>query len=135
MSSRSRAGYSLIELLAAIGVLAVGLLSIYASLTYSLKASRHSERLSEAVALNRQIMDLVRSRQLTVSPGRVRVDAPPFENDIAGDPPYERSVEIEPVSTDASRPESRLRRIRVSIFWNEENSERSVVFEGYQRQP
>lgn len=137
MSSRIR-GYSLIELLVAIGVLAVGLLSIYASLTYSLKASRHSDQTSQAVALNRQIMDLVRSRQLTPTPElaqRRRVDAPPFADDIAGDPPFERQVEIAPVSTDASRPESRLRRIKVTIFWMEEGGERNVVFEGYQRQP
>ncbi len=139
----SRRAFSQIELLVALGVLAVGILAVYASLTFSLKASRHSDSMARAIALNRLILDLVRSRGLDRTtaglndgPGQRRpVDAAPFAADIPGNPPFERNVQIDPVSTDASRPESALRRVKVTIFWREQGGERSVVFEGYQRQP
>lgn len=133
--------YSLLELLVAIAVIAVGLLAVYASLTYSLNASGHSQRLSEAIARNREMVDLIRSQNLTRStPG---LDDSPTGRRPMNDPPFAalpnpgqmtRNVQIDPVSTDASLPESRLRRIRVTIYW-QEGQERSFTLEAYQRVP
>ncbi|MEW6280871.1 MAG: hypothetical protein AB1758_19810 [Candidatus Eremiobacterota bacterium] len=143
MGSRLRA-FSQIELLVAVGVLAVGLLAVFASLSYSVRAGKHSQAMSCAVALNRQIIDLIRSRQYDQdTPGlndgpqtRRPVNARPFQNDIQvpeGVPDFTRNVQFERLSTDASRPESRLRRIRVSVFWSEQGAEREITLEAYQR--
>lgn len=59
MRMRSRSGFSLIEILIAIVVLAIGIMGVLGALTYGLKAGEYSSRTTQATNLSRRLLERV----------------------------------------------------------------------------
>lgn len=141
-----RRGFSQIELLVAVAVVAMGFLSLLSVLLLGFKSQTADTRMEDAVKAARQVADLARARDLLfigpsggpvaglVSAGWVDLQAPPFQNDLLPEG-FERSLEVAPLSTDPGLPESRLTTLRVSVRWFEQGQPRIVTMESWVRRP
>ena len=138
-------GFSLIEVLVATAVMSLGMLALFAAITYGVKANRHGELSGEATNLGREILALIRGRgwaddatklpMLKDAPGvRKPVDAPPFQDDLnkyAGSI-YQRNVRVERLAPLGSF-EHDLASLKVTIFWVEGKRAQQLPLETYQR--
>lgn len=128
-------------------------------LWYSIRAERNSERRSQAVFWGREMLNLVRSRNLPFSgpfptvvselndgnfddngddsgPRRA-FNAPPFGNDF-DDPMctnFQRRIEMKLLSTDPNSHLSDMAAIKVTVYWNEGASQKQVTLWAYHRRP
>lgn len=92
-TSNRRRGVSLIELLIAIGVLAVGLSGVAASLYYGHAQSKHGDDLARASQYSRMLIEIATSRNFVDTAVPIGGDGLPTEdsgvNDSDGEPPRE----------------------------------------------
>ncbi|MEW6283882.1 MAG: prepilin-type N-terminal cleavage/methylation domain-containing protein [Candidatus Eremiobacterota bacterium] len=110
MQTKSRAGFSIIEILIAIIVLAIGIMGVLGALTFGLRAGEHSDRMTQATALNRKILEMalafgawkgdgtLQNSELTPVP----INTNPYNDAFVGMSTeelerYERQVEYDPV--------------------------------------
>lgn len=140
-------GFSLVEVLFAIGVAAVGLLGLASVFITGMRANTFGKHTAEATNHARQTLEIIRSRGLafktgTMPPGpasgfnngatRVALNAtPPLQLAmLPADTRYQRSIACKRASSD---PDSYLYHyllITVSIHWEERGTPRSVSVSG-----
>lgn len=145
-----RRGFSLMEILVAVGVLAIGLLTLVGAVAYGLSVASEGEKHHQAVEHARRLIALTRARDLpytqpTVPPGptsgindapsvRRPLGAPPFAGD--GFPPdagFERNIRL-----DWDYPgyrADRLVKVTVTLYWQSKGRERSLTLTGVHKQP
>lgn len=157
-AKRRRAGVTLVEVLVAIFVVSVGMLGTLSALWYGIRSERYSERRTTGVFLCREVLNLVRSRNLpfatstfpNVASGindgnydddgddngtKRALNAPPFANDFSGSENFRRRIEMKRLSTNANSHLSRLAAIKVTVFWNEGGSEKRVTLWAFHKRP
>lgn len=151
---RSCGGFSQVELAVAILVLAVGILGVFASFAYGMQSTSHSARVSEAVGHARQLVEVIRSRNMPfqtplpppVSSGLAdpqtsewsrlkELNAPPFANDLPANSGFRRRVRVHRVSTDPTDYRYEIAEIQVTLFWREKDRQRQVEMTAAHRQP
>lgn len=92
-SSNKRRGVSLVELLIAIGVLAVGLSGVAASLYYGHAKSKHGDDLARAAQYSRMLIEIATSRNFVDTAVPIGDDGLPTPesgvNDSSTEPPRE----------------------------------------------
>ena len=149
-------GFSLVELAIAISVLAIGILGVFASFVYGLQSTNHSARLSEAVNYSRQLVELIRVRNLpflyaTLPPPPTTglndtdknsweelsaLEAPPFAHDIPPHTGFRRRIVVSRVpGSGGADYRSNLAEIRVSVQWMEKDQVREVEMVGHHKRP
>lgn len=130
----------MVELLVALAVVAVGVLGVFAALSYGMRGIKHGARMTEAVTLSRQLLERIRAENLAFDdpselrdPAAVRrpINDPPFTDLPASE--FRRNIFVRRMSNDATSHENRLMRIRVTVYWQEQGGEKHVQLEGVQR--
>lgn len=135
-------------------VLAVGILGVFASFSFSIESTRHGAHLSEAVSYNRQIIELIRVRNLpfmedlpppessglndpeTETWTRLpALNALPFANDLPENTGFRRSIQVRRVSNDVSDYRYQIAEITVTVYWMENGRLRKVRMTAHHRQP
>lgn len=130
MKRKSR-GSSLLELVVAGSIIILVLLSLIGAVAFGLEGVRSAEGHQEAVFHARRLMALIRERGYpvthVVSPGflgfqdapadRVPLDNPPFDNDFPSTTGYFRNLYTEPLSSDPTSYQSKVYRVKVTIYW------------------
>lgn len=155
-NTRKRRGLSLAEVLVAVFVVGVGVLATASTLYYSLGAAGDAERRSQAVFWGREMLDLVRARNLPFQPDvptapdpindgdydndaddsgpRRAFNAPPFALDFP-DTNFERRIEMKRLSNDPNHHLYQVVAIKVTLFWNEGATEKKVTLWSYHQRP
>lgn len=149
-------GLSMVELLIAIFVVSVGVLGTVSALWYGIRSERYSDRRSNAVYQAREMLNQIRAKNYPFIAGaltqlndgdydsaaddngpRKAFNAPPFENFYPTNPyNFERRVEIKMMSNNANSHLSDLAAIKVTLWWTEGASEKSLTLYGmHRRQP
>lgn len=142
-------GFSLVEMLVGVAVIAMGLLGLVAALAYGVRASRSSELSSLAVGHAVHLIELIRSRNLdfggySVPPNsssgindptgtRRALNAYPFSTDFEPSS-FERHIEMTRVGTSGDYLYD-VMSIKVTVYWDEGGQERSVEFEALHKKP
>jgi prepilin-type N-terminal cleavage/methylation domain-containing protein len=162
---RRKQGISLIELLIAIFVIAVGVLGTVSALWYGIRSEKYSERRSNAVSQSRELLNAMKAQQypfagsdvvnsvswLTIGShlndgdydndgdddsSRRAFNEYPFENLYpTNEFNFERRIEMKRLSNNVNNYQNDLVAIKVSIFWNEGRHEKEVTLWGYSRRP
>ncbi len=152
-----RRGLSLVEVLIAVFVVSVGTLGAVSALWYGIKTEKYAERRSSAVFLGREMLNLIRSRNLpflpTVPPvgdpindgdyddpgddngARRPYNAPPFSNDFDTDFNFERRIEMKLMSSNPNNHLSQMAGIKVTLYWVEGGAQKEVTLWGFHRRP
>lgn len=140
-------GFSLVEILIAIVVLAIGIMGVLGALSYGLHASETSEELSKAIAINRKIMEQALIVPETSDAAPVAINTPPYDQlfVVNGSSAltsedfnnYTRQVEYraldntgqnhEQVLTGSTWDTGAIRVVRVSIFYKDRRGADRVV--------
>lgn len=141
----TRRGLSLIEVMIAIGVLAIGVLAVFGTLANSVRGESQAARLNDAVLWDRQLIAVIRSSNMAfnvplpyASTGPLNdslpagIGAPFGPNFTAGDG-FSRSIAIQQISTDTSDYHSGLVQITVDVFWSDHGAQRRVELQTVQR--
>lgn len=155
---RKPPGLSLVEVLIAVFVTSVGILGTASSLYYGIRSEKQSERRTLAVYQAREMLNLIRSRNIPfANPDNLRIgspvndgnflddsdddgprqpfEAPPFGNDFSNEKNFnfERRIEMMRLSDDPNDFRFNIAAIKVSVYWTEQSSEKEVVFWAYHR--
>lgn len=150
-------GLSLVEVLIAVFVVSVGTLGAVSALWYGIRTEKYAERRTKAVFLSREMLNLVRSRNLpflpTVPPvgdpindgvyddpgddngARRPFNAPPFSNDFSSDFNFERRIEMKLMSANPNDHMSEMAGIKVTLYWVEGGAAKEVTLWGFHRRP
>ncbi len=147
-------GFSQVEVAVAVVVLAVGLLGVFASFAYGLQASNSSARLTEAVGYSRQLVEIIRARNLPFAYGLPlaansglkdpetasfrelpELNAAPFANDLPANTGFRRRITVSREVNDASDYRYRIAEVRVTVLWMERDRLRRVEMTAHHRQP
>lgn len=151
-----RRGFSLIEILIVVVVVAIALMGLMASLAFGLQASGNAERMTEATNHARRVVGIIRadatSAQTGVFPGtapytpnnalenaddseRTALNAAPL-TDLPGDTNMERNIQITYLTDPGGQPQrDNLARIQVRVFWTVKGQEHMVEMVAFQRDP
>lgn len=125
--------FSLVEVIVAIAVLAVGILSILGSMAY---ASRHRGDRGQSIRaaeLGRRVLELCRERNLPFADPiherqPVPLAAPPFEHDIPPHTGFRRVLRTRQVGPN-------LARVTLELRWRQGGSPRRLSLETMERRP
>lgn len=150
----STRGFSQVEVLIAVFVLSVGILGVLGAFAYGMEASNHSARLSEAVGYARQLVELVRSRNLpfqgslppaassglndassTTWSSLKELHAAPFAVDLPPNTGFRRLIQVSRVSNTVTDYRYDIARIRVVVFWREKNRQKQFELVAEHRKP
>ncbi len=153
-------GFSQVELAIAIVVLAVGILGVFASFAFGLQSTRFSGQMGRAIAWNRQLIEMIRVRNLAFTPGLPtsasglndpplaqagdaqtrflslnELNAPPFLNDLPLGTGFRRRIQIRRLSDDPGHHRYRIAEILVTVYWMDGGRLREVTLKALHRQP
>lgn len=143
--------FSLVEVLIAIVVFIVGISGVTSALWFGVKSSQHGTRITEATNHGRSMMEALIGRNY-IDNAAALAGTPPWPTDGSGindnDPntrrpldeapflathlpasdirSYTRNVTCERITNDDTSHEYHLARVTISIFWEENGSERKV---------
>ncbi len=162
-TSRARpGGFSQVELAVAVVVLAVGILGVVASFTFGLQSTRFSGQMSRALAWNRQLIEMIRVRNLAFTPdippstsglndgpapstgtdeARFRnlrdLNDAPFLNDLPLGTGFKRRIQIRRLGSTsaADKYRQRIAEITVTVYWMDNGRLREVTMKALHRQP
>jgi len=154
LAKRRPRGFSQVEVALAVVVLSVGLLGVFASFAYGLRSSKSSARLTEATNYGRQMIEIIRSRNLPFARGMPpppefalndppglplealpNLEAPPYANDFPPNTGFRRHVQVFREVSAASDYRYDVAEIRVRILWKEGDRTRQVEMTAHHRQP
>lgn len=128
-----RSGFSLLEVIFAIAVLAVGILSVFGSMAYASR-DQGGGRAAAAAQAGHRLLDLSRARNLPfaaplneVEP--VPLNAPPFDKAFPADSGFQRQVTMQPAQ------DGRTATMRVVMRWQETGEEKRLSLETLHRRP
>jgi prepilin-type N-terminal cleavage/methylation domain-containing protein len=134
--------FSLLEVLLAMAVLAIGGLSIVGSVIYATRMESSAGRATQALYLANQISDLCKLYNLPVTApindgvaARNPVDGPPFAGEIYANDTFRRNIRMTHLDPSGSTYRSQLYQIDVSVYWWERNQEKSVSLTAIHRVP
>ena len=147
-------GFSLIEILFAVLITAFALLGVFASFAFAINSTRFSGRMTQAVTWNRQVIELIRGRNLPFivplpPPEKSGLNDPlnlpfeklpdlnaaPFLNDLPLGTGFKRSIQVRRLSNNAADYRYTVAEITVTIFWMENGRPRNVSMKALHRQP
>lgn len=150
-------GVSMVELMIAIFVVAVGILGTVSALWYGIRSERYADRRTQAVYQAREMINLIRARNLPFQGTNLTVGSPindgdydndaddesvkkdfnaaPFGNDFDNKFNFKRHVEMKMMSTDPNNHMSQMVGIKVTLFWVDGSSEKKVTLWAYHRRP
>lgn len=151
---RRPAGFNLLEVGLAIGVLAIGVLGVLSVFSYSLESTRHAAWTAEAVGLGRQAIEEIRSRNLPFQDGPRQalnenrseawttdprsglhfLNASPLTN-LPADPNFRRKTRVLLLSTDENNYLSQIAEIQVTVYWMDKHRLRKVTTTAHHRRP
>lgn len=157
MFHQSTRGVSLIELLIATFVVSVGVLGTVSALWYGIRSERYSDRRAQAVYQAREMINLIRTRNLPflddnldlgsdINDGDYDNDgddnavwknfnAAPFADDFTNEFNFQRHIEMKAMSTDPDSHLSDLVAIKVVLKWVDGSTEKEVKLWAYHRRP
>lgn len=119
-------GFSLIELVVALGLLAVGLIGVVRLFPVGLRASHRSEVVSKATFLAQQQLEELK----LLGYDAIAAEEPAFAMSGASGK-YQWSTEIAPVEAAGLPSPNELRAATVTVQWPESNQTRSVSLTTY----
>lgn len=141
----SRRGFSLIEIVAAVAVVAIGILAICGALAFGLRGGEQGDRMNHAVAYGQRLISLLRvqNRPFATDPpvpmGREPLEAPPYQNDFPASSGFEREILMErlkPVQNGAPDDyRHNVMRVVVILHWEERGVDHSLRLETFHREP
>lgn len=153
---RSLSGLSLAEVLVATFVVGVGVLATASVLFYAIGAAGDAERRTQAVYWGREMLDLIRARNLPFQPDVPAVpdpindgnydddaddsgaqrpfNAPPFALDFP-DTNFTRRIEMKRLSNDPNHHLYQVAAIKITLYWNEGEKENKVTLWTYHQRP
>lgn len=156
-AGRNCLGLSLAEVLIAIFVVSMGVLGTTSALWYGIRSERYAERRSHAVFQAREMVNLIRARNLPFQGQNLDIgsplndgdyddnlddftskqpfDAAPFGNDFTNEFNFQRHIEMKQLSNDPNSHLNQMVAIKVILFWIDGNSERRVTVWAYHRRP
>lgn len=117
---RREEGFTLLELMIAMGILAVGLLAIATAQLWAISRTAHSRHLSQALHLAQQQMELFHATPVASLPAPCTPvptcpdPANPIQVDVADATAFTRSWLVEP-----NTPTVGITRITVSVNWTD----------------
>lgn len=120
MLSKNNNGFTIIELLVAVTILAIGLLALAGLQVTSIKGNNHANTISQATALAQEQVELIRNMPYTAV---VYPPVPPnqlVEADINGTI-YTRTTLVE-----NNIPMNDLKRVTVTVSWTSRGQNRQV---------
>lgn len=140
---RKRRGFSLVEVLFAIGVVAIGLLALMSVFITGQRANTYGKNLSDATNHARQIMEIIRSRGLAFKTGQVPPNAasgfndgttrkalnatPPLQMAMMPDEPrFTRTITTVRASNQASSYLYSMLICTVTVYWEERGVIKSI---------
>ncbi len=151
---RRPGGFTQIEIAIAVVVLAVGILGVFASFAFAIQSTRFSGRMTQAVTWNRQVLELIRVRNLPFTvplpppeesglndpPNQPfeklpDLNAAPFLNDLPLGTGFKRSIQVRRLSNNVADYRYTVAEITVTIFWMENGRPRNVSMKALHRQP
>lgn len=141
---RGRA-FTLVEILVALGVLAIGILGVTAVFIFGISSTEHGKNLSKATTYGRDILEIIRTHGLIPLAGTI----PPPASSGLNDPPsarvalnqsphgsfaqampantgFFRNIKTERASTDPTSHLYNVYKVTVTIYWKEKGVERSM---------
>ena len=137
-----RRAFSLAELMVAMLVVSIGLLSIAGAVIYSTRIGTQSARQTRALQYSKQIIalsklsNLPRVAPINDAPGdRVPMEAPPFQSQITASPDFKRNVRMQPLSNDPNDYRSQLYNVDVTVYWYDRGRELSLRDQAIHRSP
>lgn len=151
-----RRGFSLTEVLISTFVVSVGVLGTSSALYYGVRAQKETGRRTLAAYWGREMINLIRARNLPFQPtvpavgtplndgnyssavdddGPKRAfNEPPFTNDFPN-VNFQRRIEMKMLSTDMNHHLSSVAAIKLTMFWNEGGSKKTLTLWSYHRKP
>ncbi len=148
MARKLLAGVTLLEILIAVAVLAVGILTLLSALGMSLRSSSHGARVSEATGYARTLVSLIRANNLPVTnpindPPSARV---PLANALGSVPSnlpsntgMTRNITMREMKTATTgAPDDylvNLYQVDVTVFWQDPGGERNVALHALHQLP
>jgi type IV pilus assembly protein PilV len=114
---KSESGVTLIEILIAVTILAIGLLGVAGLQVTAIKGNSHGNTISQATAIAEEQVEIIRNMDYS----EVTFDPNPFvENNVDGTI-YTRTTEVED-----NTPLNDLKRVTVTVSWTAGNKNRQV---------
>jgi len=142
---------TLVEVMVAVTVLALGLLSLLGALAFGLRASENGARHAEATQHAKRYLALIRQRNLVFGvedplpdsnsglnddPAlRRALDEAPFTGDFPAESGFQRRLALAWAYPASDPRHGRLARISATVFWDDRGVERRVELVGYARKP
>jgi type IV pilus assembly protein PilV len=114
---KSESGVTLIEILIAVTILAIGLLGVAGLQVTAIKGNSHGNTISQATAIAEEQVEIIRNMDYS----EVTFDPNPFvENNVDGTI-YTRTTEVE-----NNTPLTDLKRVTVTVTWSSGSKNRQV---------
>ncbi|MBI3925714.1 MAG: prepilin-type N-terminal cleavage/methylation domain-containing protein [Armatimonadetes bacterium] len=143
--NRRKHGFSLIEILITVAVVAIALLGVIAALTFGVRSADHAERMTEATHHARRLIGLIRSQGMAANGAvwdnldpnlddaegtRRELNQTPFDGQMPEGTNMRRNVQI---TQGLGGDMDDVARIRVRVFWTIRGEEKKVEIVGFQR--
>lgn len=131
-SKKNRFGFSIIEVLASITLLVIGLFSIVKLFPYGMKISRFAEKKSLAAVIAQEKMEtLISSGYEGIDTGTIEARSQVSTGNFGYKYHFDRETTVIYVDGDLNESESDtgMKQIEVTVFWNaKEDVEETVIF-------
>lgn len=135
-----RGGVTLLEIMVAIVIILLVLLTLLGTVSFSLEGARNAEGHQDAEYYAQSLFEAIRDRDLAQGTGfsdaatdRIPLNDPPFAGDFPADTGYTRNIVTTQLATDPADYRSKLYEVQVVIHWKVKNRENSFRLVGMVR--